>query len=91
MREIIPVAQSWLYFKANRRGRFQARVGLEEVVNSAATQDLVFFRVWVARGRRWRWPMGRFAQLSSRMHGKPSSQGLRSVRYVDGSDKQTEV
>ena len=44
MREVIPVTQSWLYFKANRRGRFQARVALEEVVDSAATQDSVFFR-----------------------------------------------
>ena len=44
MREIIPVAQSWPYVKANRRGRFEACVALEEVVDSATAQDMVFFR-----------------------------------------------
>ena len=36
--------QLWLYFKANRSGRLEARVVLEVVVDSATTQDLVFFR-----------------------------------------------
>ena len=76
MREIIPVAQSWLYFQANRRGRFQARVGLEEVVNSAATQDLVFFR-----GMGGSWPPVALA------HGEVRAAFVQDAReaFVSGS------
>ena len=92
MREVIPGAQSWPYFKANRSGRFEARVALVEVVDSVATQDSVFLRgmggsrlpVAVAHGE------GRAAFVQDAWEAF-ESQGLGAVRYVDGAGKPTEV
>ena len=46
MRDTTPGAEWWPYFKANRSGRFEARVVLVGVVDCAATttQDSVFLR-----------------------------------------------
>src|SRR6266702_1581883 len=92
MREVIPGAEWWPYFKPNRSGRFEARVALVEVVNSAATQDSVFLRgmggsrlpVAVAHGE------GRAAFVPGAREAF-DSQGLGAVRYVDGAGKPTEV
>lgn len=92
MREVIPGAECWPYFKANRSGRFEARVALVEVVESAATQGSVFLRgmggsrlpVAVAHGE------GRAAFVGDAREGF-DSQGLGAVRYVDGAGKATEV
>ncbi|KAI9455246.1 CobB/CobQ-like glutamine amidotransferase domain-containing protein [Lactarius psammicola] len=92
MREVIPGAESWPYFKANRSGRFEARVALVEVVDSPATQDSVFLRgmggsrlpVAVAHGE------GRAAFVPGAREAF-DSQGLGAVRYVDGAGKPTEV
>jgi phosphoribosylformylglycinamidine synthase len=92
MREVIPGTQSWPYFKANRSGRFEARVALVEVVDGTATQDSVFLRgmggsrlpVAVAHGE------GRAAFVKD-AQGAFDSQGLGAVCYVDGAGKPTEV
>ena len=92
MREVIPGAESWPYFKANRSGRFEARVAMVEVVDSAATEDSVFLRgmggsrlpVAVAHGE------GR-AAFAPDTRGSFDSQNLGAVRYVDGAGKPTEV
>ncbi|KAI9437446.1 phosphoribosylformylglycinamidine synthase [Lactarius indigo] len=92
MREVIPGAEWWPYFKENRSGRFEARVALVEVVDSTATQDSVFLRgmggsrlpVAVAHGE------GRAAFVPGAQEAF-DSQGLGAVRYVDGTGKPTEV
>ncbi|KAN0128992.1 Class I glutamine amidotransferase-like protein [Lactarius tabidus] len=86
MREVIPGAQSWPYFKANRSRRFEARVALVEVVDSTATQDSVSLRgiggsrlpVAVAHGE------GRAAFVQGALEAF-DSQGLGAARYVDGA------
>ena len=92
MREVIPGAELWPLFKANRSGRFEARVALVEVVDNATTRDSVFLRgmggsrlpVAVAHGE------GR-AQFAAGALGAFNAQGLGAVRYVDGVGKTTEV
>jgi len=92
MREVIPGAELWPLFKANRSGRFEARVALVEVVDSLATQDSVFLRgmngsrlpVAVAHGE------GR-AEFAPGALEAFNAQGLGAVRYVDGVGKPTEV
>ena len=92
MREVIPGAECWPYFKANRSGRFEARVALVEVVDCTATQDSVFLHgmggsrlpVAVAHGE------GRASFVPGAQEAF-DSQGFGAVRYVDGAGKPTEV
>jgi phosphoribosylformylglycinamidine synthase len=92
MREVIPGAEVWPLFKANRVGRFEARAALVEVVDNSATQGSVFLRgmggsrlaVAVAHGE------GRveFAPDALEVFNAVS---LGVVRYVDGAGNPTEV
>ena len=92
MREVIPGAELWPLFKANRSGRFEARVALVEVVDNLATRDSVFLRgmsssrlpVAVAHGE------GR-AEFAPGALEAFNAGGLGAVRYVDGAGKPTEV
>jgi phosphoribosylformylglycinamidine synthase len=92
MREVIPGAESWPYFKANRSGRFEARVALVEVVETAAMLNSVFLHgmggsrlpVAVAHGE------GR-AEFVQDARKAFDSQGLAAVRYVNGAGQSTEV
>jgi phosphoribosylformylglycinamidine synthase len=92
IREVIPGAEPWPLFKANRSGRFEARVALVEVVDSLATQDSVFLRGMGGS----RWPVA-VAHGEGRAKFAPGAleafdaQGLGAVRYVDGGGKPTEV
>ncbi|GJN90915.1 hypothetical protein Rhopal_003929-T1 [Rhodotorula paludigena] len=90
LRELIPGAEHWPFFKQNLSGRFEGRVSLVEVADTPATRESVFFRdmagsilpTAIAHGE------GRATWLP------PSSieQGESSValRYVDPSGKPTE-
>ncbi|KAH9973938.1 phosphoribosylformylglycinamidine synthase [Russula compacta] len=92
MREVIPGAELWPLFKANRSARFEARVALVEVVDNTTTRDSVFLRgmggsrvpVAVAHGE------GR-AEFAPGALEAFNAQGLGAVRYVDGVGKPTEV
>ena len=92
MREVIPGTEQWPLFKANRSGRFEARVALVEVVDGLTTQDSVFLRgmggsrlpVAVAHGE------GR-AEFSPGTLEAFNAQGLGAVRYVDGAGQPTEL
>ncbi|KAI0266957.1 phosphoribosylformylglycinamidine synthase [Gloeopeniophorella convolvens] len=92
MREVIPGAGNWPLFKANRSGRFEARVSLVEIVDNPVTQESVFLRgmngsrlpVAVAHGE------GR-AEFPEGVLDAFNAQGLGAVRYVDGAGKPTEV
>ncbi|KAH9969308.1 PurM, N-terminal-like protein [Lactifluus volemus] len=89
---LIPGSEVWPLFKANRVGRFEARVALVEVVDNSATQDSVFLRgmggsrlaVAVAHGE------GRveFAPDALEVF---NAGNLGVVRYVDGAGNPTEV
>jgi len=94
MREVIPGAESWPLFKANRSGRFEARATLVEVVDSGlATQHSVFLRgmggsrlpVAVAHGE------GRAEFAAPGGLEAFGAQGLGAIRYVDGAGSPTEV
>ena len=92
MREVIPGAEFWPTFKANRSGRFEARVSLVEVVDSVVMEDSVFLRgmggsrlpVAVAHGE------GR-AEFAPGALDAFNAQNLGAVRYVDNAGKPTEV
>lgn len=92
MREVIPGAELWPTFKANRSGRFEARVSLVEVVDSPVLEDSVFLRdmggswlpVAVAHGE------GR-AEFAPDALDAFNAQNLGVVRYVDSAGKPTEV
>ena len=92
MREVIPGAELWPTFKANRSGRFEARVSLVEVVDSLVLEDSVFLRgmggsrlpVAVAHGE------GR-AEFAPGTLDTFNAQNLGAVRYVDSAGKPTEV
>ncbi|KAF8467987.1 phosphoribosylformylglycinamidin [Russula ochroleuca] len=92
MREVIPGADLWPTFKANRSGRFEARVSLVEVVDSVVMEDSVFLRgmggsrlpVAVAHGE------GR-AEFAPGALDAFNAQNLGAVRCVDSAGKPTEV
>jgi phosphoribosylformylglycinamidine synthase len=92
MREVIPGAELWPKFKANRSGRFEARVSLVEVVDSVLLEDSVFLcgmggsrlPVAVAHGE------GR-AEFAPDALDAFNAQSLGVVRYVDSAGKPTEV
>ena len=92
MREVIPGAELWPKFKANRSGRFEARVSLVEVVDSVLLEDSVFLcgmggsrlPVAVAHGE------GR-AEFAPDALDAFNAQNLGVVRYVDSAGKPTEV
>ncbi|GAA5979656.1 hypothetical protein JCM5350_003798 [Sporobolomyces pararoseus] len=90
LRDLIPGAENWPFFKQNLSGRFEGRVSQVEVVDSPATQSSVFLRkmvgsslpVAVAHGE------GRATFLPpSSPEAAASSIG---VRYVDPSGQPTE-
>ncbi|GAA5999817.1 hypothetical protein JCM10207_005925 [Rhodosporidiobolus poonsookiae] len=90
LREVIPGAEHWPFFKQNLSGRFEGRVSQVEVVSSPATQSSVFLRnmagsvlpVAVAHGEgRATW-----LEAASRAASKESV----VVQYVDPSGQPTE-
>ncbi|KAI0051102.1 phosphoribosylformylglycinamidin [Auriscalpium vulgare] len=93
LKEIIPGAESWPEFKANRSGRFEARVATVEIVENEVTRNSVFLRdmvasqlpVAVAHGE------GRAAYGGETQQGDLEKSGLVAVRYVDGAGNATEV
>ncbi|KAI0661303.1 phosphoribosylformylglycinamidin [Cubamyces menziesii] len=93
LREIIPGADAWPDFKANRSERFEGRVCVVEVVPSEATARSVFLRdmagsklpVAVAHGE------GRAAFSKEGQQAALEAQGLVGVRYVDSAGSPTEV
>ncbi|KAH9895101.1 phosphoribosylformylglycinamidin [Cubamyces lactineus] len=93
LREIIPGADAWPDFKANRSERFEGRVCVVEVVPSEATARSVFLRdmagsklpVAVAHGE------GRVAFSKEGQQAALEAQGLVGVRYVDSAGALTEV
>ncbi|KAI0355766.1 phosphoribosylformylglycinamidin [Trametes cingulata] len=93
LREIIPGAQNWPDFKANRSERFEGRVCVVEVVPSEATSRSVFLRdmagsklpVAVAHGE------GRVAFSKEGQQAALEAHGLVGVRYVDSTGAPTEL
>ncbi|GAA5902610.1 hypothetical protein JCM6882_009332 [Rhodosporidiobolus microsporus] len=89
LREVIPGAENWPFFKQNLSGRFEGRVSLVEVVDSPASQQSVFLRnmggsimpVAVAHGE------GRATFIAPASQEK--AQDSIVVRYVDPSGKPT--
>ncbi|KAH9168261.1 phosphoribosylformylglycinamidine synthase [Lactarius sanguifluus] len=82
MREVIPGAEWWPYFKENRSGRFEARVA--RVGGGGQRRDAGF---GVPSRHGW-------LAASAFVPGAREafySQGLEAVRYVDGAGKPTEV
>ncbi|KAF7293982.1 Phosphoribosylformylglycinamidine synthase [Mycena kentingensis (nom. inval.)] len=93
LREIIPgAADVWPDFKPNRSERFEGRVAMVEIVDSAATLKSVFLRdmvgsklpIAVAHGE------GRVAFTNSSQRHFLESRGLVGMRYVDGRGQPTE-
>ncbi|BGP25079.1 phosphoribosylformylglycinamidine synthase [Rhodotorula toruloides] len=90
LRELIPGADNWPFFKQNLSGRFEGRVSLVEVVDSPATKDSVFLRdmtgsilpIAVAHGE------GRATFIAPASQEKNSANV--ALRYVDPSGQPTE-
>ncbi|KAF9557960.1 phosphoribosylformylglycinamidin [Agrocybe pediades] len=93
LREIIPGAEGWPYFKTNRSERFEGRTCMVEVVDSPVTRSSVFLAgmvgskmpVAVAHGE------GRASFLAASSLALMQEQGLEAVRYVDSRGEPTEV
>ncbi|KAI0061618.1 phosphoribosylformylglycinamidin [Artomyces pyxidatus] len=93
LKEIIPGAQAWPEFKANRSGRFEARLAMVEIVENEVTQASVFLRgmggsrlpVAVAHGE------GRVAYPEPEHQAELAARGQVAMRYVDSKGAPTEV
>ncbi|PFH53674.1 hypothetical protein AMATHDRAFT_136638 [Amanita thiersii Skay4041] len=93
LKEILPGAEDWPEFKANRSERFEARVSMVEIVENEVTRSSVFLNdmvgsklpVAVAHGE------GRAAFEKEEDRQKLETKGLVALRYVDSRRRPTEV
>ena len=93
LRKIIPGAENWPDFKANRSERFEARTSMVEIVENEITRSSVFFHdmagsklpVAVAHGE------GRVTFADEAQKESFSKENLVAVRYIDSQSKPTEV
>ncbi|EJD52340.1 phosphoribosylformylglycinamidin [Auricularia subglabra TFB-10046 SS5] len=93
LRGLIPGAQNWPLFGANRSGRFEARICTLSVDNGSVTSQSVFLRgmggscipVAVAHGE------GRASFADDGAYQSLVSQGGTAVRYVDSSGQPTQT
>jgi phosphoribosylformylglycinamidine synthase len=91
LREMIPGASEWPLFKGNRSGRFEARVCMVQVVETAATKASPFLRdlagsmlpVAVAHGE------GRASFNSNDHLQRFKEAALTGVRYIDSQGAPT--
>ncbi|KDR67820.1 hypothetical protein GALMADRAFT_257671 [Galerina marginata CBS 339.88] len=93
LREIIPGTENWPEFKPNQSERFEGRVSMVEVIESAVTRKSVFLSdmagsklpVAVAHGEG----NAVFSNLSQK--DALESDGLVAVRFIDSQGKPTQV
>ena len=93
LQEIIPGAQDWPEFKANRSERFEGRVSMVEIVDNQVTRNSVFLSdmagsrlpVAVAHGE------GRASFANSAQQESLEGANLVAVRYVDSEGRPTET
>ncbi|KAG8821609.1 hypothetical protein FRC17_009777 [Serendipita sp. 399] len=91
LRSIIPGAESWPLFKANRSGRFEARVCMLRVEETIATSNSVFLRdmagwmlpVAVAHGE------GRASFIDDKHEYLFQNSGLEALTYIDSQGNST--
>ncbi|KAJ3823438.1 CobB/CobQ-like glutamine amidotransferase domain-containing protein [Lentinula raphanica] len=92
LRSIIPGAHDWPDFKPNRSERFEARVSMVEIVDTANTRSSVFLREMVgsklpvanAHGE------GRVSFTDSMHQERFLDQNLVGLRFIDSHGKPTE-
>ncbi|KAI0321557.1 CobB/CobQ-like glutamine amidotransferase domain-containing protein [Amylostereum chailletii] len=93
LKEVIPGADAWPEFKANRGGRYEGRVVRVEVVENETTRKSVFLHdmvgsklpVVVAHGE------GRASFASEAQRTELEGGGMVALRYVDGEGQPTEA
>ena len=92
LRKIIPGGSQWPLFKANKSGRFEARVCMTEIVDTELVRQSPFLRDMVG----WKMPVavahgeGRIVFDDPEHKVTFDSQNLMAIRYVDGNGEPTE-
>lgn len=92
LRKIIPGGSQWPLFKANKSGRFEARVCMTEIVDTELVRQSPFLRDMVG----WKIPVavahgeGRTVFDDAANKDAFDSQNLVAIRYVDGNGQPTE-
>lgn len=91
LRTIIPGAEQWPLFKANRSGRFEARVCMLRIEENESTKRSVFLRDMAG----WKIPVavahgeGRATFADEAHHQTLEDASLVGLRYVDSKGKPT--
>jgi phosphoribosylformylglycinamidine synthase len=91
LKSLIPGAETWPLFKGNRSGRFEGRICMLKVEDSAATEKSVFLRDMVG----WKLPVavahgeGRATFVDEAQRGELNEAGLVGMRYVDSKGSVT--
>lgn len=90
LREVIPGAEHWPFFKQNLSGRFEGRLTQVQVVDSSATQSSVFLRKMVGSSLPVAVAHGEGRATFLPPSSPESAASSIAVRYVDPSNKPTE-